>query len=86
MDILDLSNELKQLRYNGVTLNLDERLQLELALHKLQSDSAAEELLFWGKINGVTNDYYISVAITYKDAYEFPLKKFYWCLSTDFKF
>ncbi len=86
MDILDLSNELKNIRYNAVTLNLDERMQLEFALQKLQSDTSAEELLFWGKVNGLQNDYYICVAITYSSQYEFPLKKLYWCLSNNFKF
>jgi len=28
------------------------RMQLELALLKLQVDSGAEELLFWGKVKG----------------------------------
>mmetsp|Transcript_17810 Transcript_17810/g.17039 ORF Transcript_17810/g.17039 Transcript_17810/m.17039 type:complete len:95 (-) Transcript_17810:552-836(-) len=48
--------------------------------------SGAEELLFWGKITGIQNDYFIALALTYSNQYEFPLKKFYWALSTDFRF
>ena len=35
---------------------------------------------------GIVNDYYIAVGITYTGQYEFPLKKFYWALSSDYKF
>jgi hypothetical protein len=34
--------------FNGIF-----RTQLEMALFKLQSNINAEELLFWGKINGI---------------------------------
>jgi hypothetical protein len=37
---------------NGATLSTEERLNLDLALQKLQLDFAFEELLFWGKLNG----------------------------------
>lgn len=72
------------------------RMQLEMALSRLHSQSGVEELLFWGKINGtlnyplthigLVNDYYVAVGITFSGIYEFPTKKFYWALSTDFKF
>jgi hypothetical protein len=35
---------------------------------------------------GLINDYYIAIAVTFSGMYEFPTKKFYWALSTDFKF
>jgi len=38
-----------------------------------------DELLFWGRIDGVKSDYYVAVGICYNDRYEFPEKKFYWC-------
>lgn len=28
----------------------------------------------------------MAVGVTYRDQYEFPFKKFYWCLSTDYTF
>lgn len=86
MDILDFSEEIKNFRHNGMTLNLDERMQLEGALNILQTKNDDEELTFWGKISGIKNDYYIAMAIQYRDMYEFPVKKFYWALSNDFTF
>ena len=55
MDILDFSEEIKNFRHNGVTLNLDERMQLEMALCTLQAKIETEELVFWGKIEGIKN-------------------------------
>ena len=86
MDILDFSEEIKNFRHNGLTLNLDERMQLEGALNTLQSKNEDEELTFWGKITGIKNDYYVAMAISYRGKYEFPVKKFYWALSSEFTF
>jgi len=61
-------------------------MQLEMALHQLHAEMKADELLFWGKITGVNKDYYLAVAITYEGQFEFPHKRFYWCLSDDFTF
>jgi hypothetical protein len=52
MDITDISCNLKYFAYNGVTLNIEERSQLELALLKIENESLHDEILFWGKING----------------------------------
>ena len=62
------------------------RMQIEMALNTLQAKQECEELQFWGKINGLKNDYYIAVAIKYRDMFEFPVKTFFWALSTDFEF
>ena len=59
---------------------------MELALHKLHSEISAEEILLWGKINGLKNDYYIAMGLTYTDQFEFMQKKFYYCMSNDFNF
>ena len=45
-----------------------------------------EELLFWGKINGMQADYYIAMGIIYTDRYEFPYMTFYYASSSDFVF
>jgi radial spoke head protein 9 len=37
--------------------------------------------MFWGKICGLNQDYYIAVAVTYAGQYEFPLKQFFYTLS-----
>ena len=86
MDILDLSEEIKNFRHTCFTLNLDERMQIEMALNTLQSKSDFEELVFWGKIIGLKNDYFIAMAIRYRDMFEFPVKTFFWALSTDYVF
>ena len=64
-------------------------MQLQLGLQQLLNtceEGDFEELLFWGKIIGLNRDYYVAMGITYSDKYEFPEKRFYWALSTDFKF
>jgi len=52
MEYTAIRDQLKYINANGITLNLDERMNLDLALQKLQLDLGFEELLFWGKING----------------------------------
>ena len=53
MDATTLSEHIKHLAAAGsVTLNLDERLQIELALDTLQAAMQFEQLQLWGKING----------------------------------
>ena len=86
MDVLDFSEEIKNFRHNGVTLNLDERMQLEMALNTLQARIETEELSFWGKIEGIKNDYYIAMGLQFKNMYEFPVKTFFWALSGEFIF
>lgn len=52
MEYTAIRDQMKYINANGITLNLDERMNLDLALQKLQLDLGFEELLFWGKING----------------------------------
>ena len=57
---------------------------MEVALRELLNNSGEtdfDELLFWGRITGLKADYYIAMGVCYKDRYEFPEKKFYWCSS-----
>ena len=86
MDILDFSEEIKNFRHNGVTLNLDERMQIDMALNTLLARIETEELQFWGKIEGIKNDYYIAVGLQFRNMYEFPVKTFFWALSGEFVF
>lgn len=86
MDILDFSEEIKNFRHNGVTLNLDERMQIEMGLNTLLARIETEELVFWGKIEGIKNDYYIAMGLQFRNMYEFPVKTFYWALSGEFEF
>ena len=68
--------------FNGVCLNIEERYKLEIALNNLHLDIKSEEMWFWGKIIGVEKDYYIALAINFKDHQLFPKKKFYFCNSS----
>ena len=43
---------MKNLSPNGVTLNIDEKMQVTLALTQLQTEMNFEELYFWGKVEG----------------------------------
>ena len=86
MDILDFSEEIKNFRHNGVTLNLDERMQIDMALNTLLARVETEELSFWGKIEGIKNDYYIAMGMQFRNMYEFPVKTFFWALSGEFIF
>lgn len=86
MDILDFSEEIKNFRHNGTTLNLDERMQIEMGLNTLQASKEIEELVFWGKIEGIKQDYFIAMGLTFRNMYEFPVKTFFWALGGEFIF
>ena len=60
-----------------------------MGLQQLLNDSKAEdfeELLFWGRISGISQDYYIAMGVTYSKQYEFPTKTFYFASSSDMTF
>lgn len=61
-------------------------MQLEMGLSQLNCKQDCDELCFWGKINGLKNDYYIAMGLNFRGNYEFPTKSFFWALSTDFEF
>ncbi len=50
MESASLAQQLKYINLNGVTLNIEEKLQLQLAFQQLVNDFKLEELFFWGKI------------------------------------
>lgn len=52
MEFCKLSNELKYVEINGVTLNIDERTRLDLGCMELASDIKCNKMYFWGKIRG----------------------------------
>ena len=84
MNILDLDNSLKFTQCNGTFLNLEQRFRLNNGIKDLLNNSADhdyEELMFWGRVEGLKNDYYICIGVTYTNKYEFPEKRFYWASS-----
>jgi len=85
MDIYRLTSDLKFVNQIGATLNIEERMKLEIALLKLNETQQYEQMLFWGKIEGTERDYYIALGLNFRGNYEFPFKKYFWS-SNEFKF
>lgn len=52
MEVDSFDYTLKYVNLNGVTLNIEERLQLKLSLGQLQCDMKLDTVYFWGKIIG----------------------------------
>lgn len=78
---------LKYINLNGTTLNIDERLNLKLALAQLSSELKLEQVFFWGKILGTVKDYYVAYSLDYeRKTHGFPTKHFYWASSSNYIF
>jgi len=87
MDAFSLGNTVKYLSDAGsVTLNIDERLNVELALHELQAAYSFEHLFLWGKIQGLDSDYYVAVGMNCHGKADFPERRFFWASSVSLKF
>ena len=52
MEIDSFATDLKYLAQNGVTLNVEERLNVEFAFKTLAKEIPHERFQFWGKIEG----------------------------------
>lgn len=57
-----------------------------MGLNTLQASKEIEELVFWGKIEGIKQDYFIAMGLTFRNMYEFPVKTFFWALGGEFIF
>jgi radial spoke head protein 9 len=86
MLLSSISDDLSLLWPSGVTLNLEEKMNLQLSLLKIHEHEDFEEVLFWGKIRGIMKDYYIAISINYKSHHEFPHKRFFWCTGHSWEF
>lgn len=60
MNILNFKENLNYISYCGISLSFQEASLLENSLIVLKSDNKFNETYFWGRINGVKNDYYIA--------------------------
>eukprot|EP01017_Pseudomicrothorax_dubius_P042130 TRINITY_DN6833_c0_g1_i1.p1 TRINITY_DN6833_c0_g1~~TRINITY_DN6833_c0_g1_i1.p1 ORF type:complete len:278 (+),score=92.85 TRINITY_DN6833_c0_g1_i1:173-1006(+) len=60
-------------------------MKLELAILKLNESQQFDQIVFWGKIEGISRDYYIVVGLKFRQQYEFPHKTFFWC-NEEFRF
>ena len=52
MEHTKFAEQLKYLSANGVTLNVEERMNVALALAQLQNELGFERLHLWGKVEG----------------------------------
>jgi hypothetical protein len=54
MEVSKIATELKYIELNGCTLNLEERIQLDLAVESLATDlpKGGSALYLWGKVRG----------------------------------
>jgi len=77
MEIERIGEDIKFLNQIGQTLSIDERMKLELALLKLTQNGKFDQLLFWGRIEGIASNYYVALGLRFKDNFEFPHKTFY---------
>ena len=61
-------------------------MKLEIALNNLYMNIKSDEMWFWGKIIGIEKDYYVAVAIYFREQHIFPKKKFYFCNNSNYLF
>lgn len=80
MDIYRIQSDLEHINKLGQTLSTQEKVALNIALPALLETEKLSNLLFWGRIRGLKNDYYLAMGMKMEDEYEFPAKKFYWSL------
>ncbi len=59
MELSRFQSDLKFANTIGSTLNIEEKMRLELSMMKLNESEQFCSISFWGKIEGVSNDYYI---------------------------
>lgn len=78
MNIFNISSELKFVNRIGQTLSTDERISLELNVLKLSEEYHYEIFNFWGRVEGVSKNYYIVQGVNFKGATKFPAKKYFW--------
>ena len=69
MNIHNLKSEFIFVNQLGITINVEERLKLEIILFKLLQNTSMDQIKFWGKIDGIKKDYYIAVGIQFKSQY-----------------
>lgn len=60
MNSTNFKENLNYISYCGISLSLQEASMVESSLIILKSNNKFHETFFWGRINGVKNDYYIA--------------------------
>ena len=77
MDLSMLSVGMDQMAPSGVSLSTEHRVALQTSLLLLKNAEKFSRVTFWGKICGVSADYYIAQGYTGSEVYD--CKSFYRC-------
>lgn len=80
MDLSMLSVGMDQVAPSGVSLSTEHRVALQTSLLLLKNAEKFSRVTFWGKIRGVSADYYIAQGYTGSEVYD--CKSFYRCART----
>lgn len=84
MDLFDLEQGLKSVATGGNVLNIQELTGIQAGLTVLKAKEKYQTINLWGKIFGLSSDYYLAYGL--KDSeFEFPAKTFYYA-TEDFEF
>jgi radial spoke head protein 9 len=75
----NLENELCYANATGSTLSVHEQTHLNIAVINLYNTEKFDNIVFWGRIRGISNDYYVLCGLRFKGKADFPEKHFYWC-------
>jgi radial spoke head protein 9 len=76
LELFDLESGLKSIASGGNVLNCQELTGVQSGMNLCKSSEKCSEIYFWGKIFGLTSDYYIAYALQDTD-FEFPSKVFF---------
>jgi len=85
MDLNALENEMKYVNKLGLTLNMEEKLKIEINIKEITEKFQFDQVLFWGKIKGIEKDYYIIMGLQIRGNHNFPNKVYFWA-NNQFKF
>jgi len=84
MEFHDLETGLQHVASGGNVLNCQELSGIQAGLALLKSQEQFPHLCFWGKVFGLSADYYVAYGLRAGD-FEFPTKHFYFA-GKDFQF
>lgn len=79
MEINKLESEMKMINKTGATLNLEEKMRLEIGVKQITDKFQLDQVLVWGKVCGIYNDYYILLGLQMRGQHCFPEKVYFWC-------
>lgn len=78
MKASNITSELKFVNRIGATLSVEERISIEAQALKLSNEYQHEQWNFWGRIEGISKNYYVIEGVNFKGATNFPTHKYFW--------